>query len=139
MLVRVAPPDHYGWIAERAHLTIGPTLQALEAVNAEGRIVGMVAYDSPTPNSVYMHVALDHPAAARHLIIPAFKGAFVGLDKKIVYGTVLSNNTRALALDLHLGFREVARLRDAWSPGVDVIFLEMRRENCRWLNWRRAA
>lgn len=139
MLVRVAPVDHYGWIAERARLAIGSEFQALEALHADSRIVGMVAFDSPTPNSICMHVALEHPAAARHLIVPAFRAAFIDLDRRIVYGQVLSNNPRALALDLHLGFREVARLRDAWAPGVDKIWLEMRREDCRWLDVRRAA
>lgn len=140
MIVRVAPAEHYPWIAERAQLAVGAEFQALEAVNRDGRIVGMVAFDSPTPNALCMHVALEHPAAARYLILPAFKAAFVDLDRAIVYGQVLSNNPRALALDLHLGFREIARFKDCWAPGVDKIWLEMRREECRWLTrLRRAA
>ncbi len=142
MIVRVATADHYPWICERARLVITPGFQALEAVRETGEIVGMVAYDGYRPNSVCMHVALDHPSAARHLIIPAFRAAFVDLGRGIVYGQVLSNNPRALDLDLHLGFREVARLKDAWEPGIDIHVLEMRREECRWLTekpLRRAA
>ncbi len=134
MIIRAAEPGHYAWIAERAHLCIGPSFRALEAVTEDGRILGMVGFDSWTPNSVSMHVALERPTAARHLIRPAFGIAFVEFDRKVVFGTVLGNNPRALELDLHLGFREVARLRDAWEPGVDTVILEMRREECRWIN-----
>ncbi len=142
MIIRVAPPEHYPWICERARLALTPGFQALEAVTPDGRILGMVAYDGYRPNSVCMHVALERPSAARHLIVPAFRAAFLDLNRGIVYGQVLSSNPRALDLDLHLGFREVARLKDAWEPGIDIHVLEMRREECRWLTekpLRRAA
>ena len=134
MIVRVAPPEHYAWIAERARLAIVPGFQAIEAIRDDGRIVGMIGFDGWAPNSVCMHDAIDHHAAGRHLIKPAFRIAFMECDRGVVLGYVLSSNPRALALDLHLGFREVARLRDAWSPGVDIHVLEMRREECRWLS-----
>ncbi len=31
MIVRVAPPEHYAWIAERARLAVGADFQAIEA------------------------------------------------------------------------------------------------------------
>ena len=134
MIVRVATADHYSWICERARLVVTPGFQALEAVARDGRILGMVAYDGYRPNSVNMHMALDWRSAARHLLRPAFHGAFVELGRGIVYGQVLSSNPRSLALCLHLGFREVARLKDAWEPGVDIHLVEMRRDECRWLD-----
>jgi RimJ/RimL family protein N-acetyltransferase len=131
--VREAPPEHYPWIAERAHLVIGSDFRAIEAVDEAGRILGMVGYDGWCPGSVAMHVALDNRGAARRLLQPAFGVPFIELKIPIIKGLVLSNNPRAIALDKHLGFKEVARLADWWAPGVDIILFEMRREDCRWI------
>ena len=133
MIVRAMPPEHYPWLAVRAQLTIGPEFRAIEAIDDAGRILAAVGYDGWAPNSVSMHVALEHPAALRHILRPAFRIPFVEFNKGVVFGTVLATNEKALRLDLHVGFREVARLKDAWAPGVDVLILEMRREDCRWI------
>lgn len=134
--VREAPREHYGWIAQRAALTPGETFKALEALEGD-RILGMVGYDGWTPNSCSMHVAIDDWRAVRRLLRPAFGLVFdappKGLGKGVVLGSVLSTNSKALVFDRKLGFRQVARLRDAWQRGVDLILFEMRREDCRWL------
>ncbi len=134
--VRPAPPEHYGWIARKANLIISAGFGALEAVDGD-RIVGMVGYDGWTENSCSMHYAIDEPIAIRRLIRPSFGLVFDapprGLGKGVVFGSVLSTNEKALRLDLRLGFRQVARFKDAWAKGVDLIVVEMRREDCRWL------
>lgn len=133
--VREAPADHYGWIAERAGLTLTPAFRAFEALR-EGRIVGMVGYDGWTPNACHMHVAIDEPIAIRRLLRPAFGLVFdaqpKGLGLGVAFGSVLSTNEKALALDLALGFRVVGTLKDGWAVGVDIVMLEMRREECKW-------
>lgn len=133
--VRHAPPEHYGWIAERARLSISSEFRALEALDA-GQIVGMVGFDGWTPNSCSMHVAIEKPLAIRRLLRPAFGLVFdarpKGLGLGLVKGHVLSSNTKALALDLGLGFRELGRVVDGWEVGVDEIMLVMRREDCKW-------
>lgn len=130
--VRAAAPEHLPWIIQRAGLVHSPGLRAIEAVEGE-RILGMVAYDGWTPNACSMHVAIDEVIASRRLLRPAFGIPFVELKKQVVIGTVLGTNDRALALDLHLGFKVQCRIQDAWAPGVDLIILSMRREECRWL------
>jgi RimJ/RimL family protein N-acetyltransferase len=134
--VRLAPAEHYGWIAERARLAIGSEFRAFEALDG-GVIVGMVGYDGWTHNSCSMHVAIEKPIAIRRLLRPAFGLVFdprpKGCGFGLVKGHVLSSNSRALALDLGLGFRELGRVKDGWDVGVDEIMLVMRREDCRWL------
>ncbi len=139
MIVRAAPPEHFSWIADRAGLVPGGGFHALEAVDASGRIHGMVGFDGWTPNAVALHVAIDHPAALRHLIRPSFAIAFESFGRSVVVATVLSANTKSLRLVRHLGFREVMRGRDWWAPGVDMVWHEMRREECRWLEQSRRA
>ena len=66
--------------------------------------------------------------------IKAFEPVLQGVD---IYtsdlGAVIGTNQEALDLDLHLGFRQIAVLRDHWAVGVDTVLLEMRREDCRWI------
>lgn len=129
---REAPAEHYGWIAQRAGLTVPSDFRAIEAVDGD-RIVGMVGYDDWTPNACSMHVAIDHPLAIRRLLKDAFAMPFVRLGFGVVFGRVLSTNEKALKLDLHLGFKEVCFLHDAWAVGVGIHVLQMRREECRWI------
>ena len=133
MRVLPAHPSEYSWIAGRAELVIGPAFRAIKAVDETGRIHGMVGYDGWTQNAVSMHVALEHPAALRHLLRPGFGVPFLELGKGVALAMVLSSNERSLALVPRLGFRETHRVRDGWSVGVDLVLFEMRREDCRWL------
>lgn len=133
MIVRPMRPENYGWLASRAQLCIGPQFRAIEAVGPDGRVHAACGYDSWTQNAVSMHVALDNPAALRALLGPGFRIPFVEFGKGVVLATVLSTNARSLALVPKLGFREVARLREAWAKGVDLVLFEMRREECRFL------
>ncbi len=96
----------------------------------------MVGYDGWLPNACAIHVAIEEPMAGRRLVRPAFGIPFLEMGLGLVLGWVLSTNTRALRLDLHLGFRETHRIRDGWRPGVDLVLLEMRREECRWIPQR---
>lgn len=130
--VREAPREHYPWIAKRANLIITTTFYAIEAV-LDHRILAMVGYDAWTPNSCSMHVAIDEPIAVRKMIKPAFAIPFKELGRGVVTGSVLSTNTKALAFDKHLGFKEVGFIPDGFQPGVGIHILMMRREECRWL------
>lgn len=139
MIVRAAPPEHYGWIAKRANLVCGPSFRAIEAVDASGKVHGMVGYDGWTPNAVQMHVALDNPAALRALLKPGFSIPFVEFGRGVALATVLGTNGRSLELVPRLGFRFAHRIVDGYEPGVDVLLFEMRREDCRWLGGVRKA
>jgi RimJ/RimL family protein N-acetyltransferase len=142
VIVRPASPETYGWIAARANLVPGPQFQAIEAVTEEGRILGMVGFDGWLPNAVSLHIAMEEPGevtradrrrAMHALIETAFRTAFNGCGRGIAIATVLSNNDRSRRLVERVGFRFAGKLEDAWEPGVDLLFYQMRRDECRWL------
>lgn len=133
MIVQAAPREHFGWIAERAEIGIGPGTRALEAVRPDGSIAGMVAFDGWMPGAVCLHVAVDSPMALRRLIAPAFGVAFDGFKRRVVLAMVVASNEESLRLVKGLGFREVFRGKDWFAPGQDLVFHEMRRDECRWL------
>lgn len=139
MRVCASPPEHFPWIAQRAGCVLTSYFRAIEAVREDGTIVGMVAYSEWTPNAVVMHVAIEHPAALRHLLRPGFAYPFLESGRRIALCSVLSTNKRSLELVKRLGFRETHRIRDGWIEGVDIVSFEMHRSECRWLQPVRKA
>lgn len=134
MLVRAAPPEHFEWLIARAGCAVTSGLRAIEAVDAKGRIHGMIGYDLWTPNSVQLHQAVETPIAWRSLIKPGFEYPFIQCGKGLLLGLTPSSNERALAMNRRLGFRETHRVKDACAVGEDLVVFEMRKEECRWLS-----
>lgn len=121
------------WLHERTGYTLGPEARSVAAVDSAGSARGMVAFDRWTPNAAHVHIALDTPAALRHLLPAACKYLFGQCGRGVALATVRAGNTRSLRLSQRLGFVETHRMRDGWAPGEDVVYLEMRRESCRWM------
>ena len=139
MIVRAAPPEHFQYLVDRAQVNLSPLFKAIEAVDDKGTVHGMFGYDGWTPNAVVMNVALDNPAALRHLIHPAFQYPFVQLNLGIALCAVRGDNTKSLKLTEHVGFKRVYTIKNCFGNGVDQMIFEMRREDCRWIQQRKAA
>lgn len=135
-VVACAPADFDGFVA-RTSAALAHDARGIKAVDSMGRILGMVVYERWTENSVMIHLALDYPIAARALLYPAFSYPFKEAGRSILVGIVNASNKKAMHLNLRLGFREVTRLRDGFSAGVDLVIMEMRKENCRYLGTAR--
>jgi L-amino acid N-acyltransferase YncA len=133
--VRSAPIEHWPWFLERTGYAPSDGFQAIEAVNAAGRIVGMVGYDHWSPRSVQMHVALERPGCCRRLLREAFRYPFELCGIGCVVG-ITGLDSRSARMAERLGFREVGR-----APNAELVFWEMRRNECPWIlqSERRAA
>lgn len=139
MIVRAAPPEHFGWLCRR--VGYAPTLgfRAIEVVDSDGKVRGMVGYDLFTPNSVWTHIALESVAAGRGLLQAGFAYPFVQLGLKMMIASVASSNEKSKRLVEHLGFREVHRFKDGMKDGEDLILYQLNRDECRWLSLARKA
>jgi RimJ/RimL family protein N-acetyltransferase len=139
MIVRAAPPEHWCWIMARANLVVTPGFGVVEAIEdlrgAEGpaRILGQVAFDGWMPGSVVIHVAIDEPIAVRRLAPLCFGMVFNVFRRGVIIAPIMSTNARSLKFAKNLGFREAFRGRDWYAAGVDMVILEMRRPDCRWV------
>lgn len=131
-MVRAATTEEFRWLTERTGYDPGAGFRAI-VQEVGGRLVGLVGFDGWTPGAVWMHVAAEAPGACRGLLRAAFRYAFDDTGRRMALGMVRATNARSLRLAARLGFREVGRLREAWAPGEDVVLLEMRREECRWI------
>jgi hypothetical protein len=123
------------WIWERAHPLQCKDTQGLVAHDEKGIIQAIVIYDSWTPDSCQVHFAIDNPMVIRRgFLNEGFGHAFNTCGRKRIFGLIPANNDRAHKLDLHIGFREVARIPHGYSQDVDYIVVGMEKEDCRWLD-----
>lgn len=143
MVVVPQTAEHYRqaleFMAARG-VVISPSddLRFIAHANADNQIDAVVAYNGFNHRVCSMHVCGDGGHwIDRQMLRVCFDYAFNHCNCVAVYGQVAANNEKALRLDKHLGFREVFRLQDAVSDGVDLVILEMRRDQCRWLRDRR--
>jgi L-amino acid N-acyltransferase YncA len=127
--VRAAPPEAFGWLEGRTGCVLTRCARAVMAVDASGRIRGMVAYDSWTETAAFAHMAVDSPSVWRALLRPALEYAFVQLGRRLLLGTILASNARSMAFVEAVGFREVHRVRGGWAEGVDLVLWQLRRED----------
>lgn len=139
MIVRASPPEHYAWLIQRTSLAPTAGFRAIEAVDTEGNIRGMVGFDFWMPNSCQVHMAVDAPIAWRRLVYAAAEYIFEEAGKSVMLGLTRATNTPALRVIKAFGFKEVARVREGFGPGEDLVISELRKELCRFPRRERKA
>ena len=98
----------------------------------DGQIRAVVVYCSFYGKSCMIHVGSEGQHwATKDFLKEVFNYPFNTLKLKVIIGTVAGSNTKALRLDRHLGFKDVAFIPDAHDDG-DLVILEMRPEYCKW-------
>ena len=108
---------------------------AFRPPQAHGTILSdSLLLDQFTETACTAHIAVTNPMALRGLHIEAFKYAFLQLGLSMILGVVAASNAKALKLNAHFGFTEIARIKDAYAQGVDQVVLQMKREDCKYIN-----
>lgn len=118
----------------------GVGLKRSEDFQAIGRLsphkkdlIGVVGYNGFCGKICAMHIAGEGNWISREFIKAAFDYPFNQLGMKAIIAPVAADNAKALRLDQHFGFKEIHRVPDAWADGVDLVFLQLNREDCRYL------
>lgn len=126
-------PHEWDWMRRRTHLIACEDSKGIVVYDNNG-IAAIAVFDSFTVDGCSVHLAIDNPLAIRHgLFSEVARHAFHACGRKRVFGLVPSNNEKALKLDRHIGFKEVARIPNAVAEGVDYIVMCMEKSECRWL------
>ena len=129
----------WAWIKNRAHIIGCEDSQGIVAYRGE-RIVAACVADSFTVNACNVHMAIDDPFVIRSGFLSEIaRHLFINCDRRRIFGLVPSNNEKALKLDKHIGFTEIAVIPDALADGVDYVVLRMDKEDCPWLEEKRWA
>ena len=121
------------WLVERTSCAVSSGFRTIKAIDAHGQIRGMVGYDLWTRNAVTAHMAVDTPIAWRSLIPACFQYPFEECGREVMLAAIPADNEKSWGMAGHLGFRLVHTVRDGWARGVDLLMLELRRDDCRFL------
>lgn len=131
--IRALRSSDWSWVRERAH----PVLcQDTEGVVAEkdGALVAAAIFDSFSWNSCLSHIVIEDPFVLRHRFLElAFSFPFAIKKVALVTGLTPADNLPALRFNRKIGFRETYRIPEGYKPGIDFVFQEMRKDECRWL------
>lgn len=93
-----------------------------------------VGYNAFVGKTCQMHVVnLKGKSTPRTLICAAFEYAFKTAEREVVFGVLNSANPHAVEYDKKLGFEEVYRIPGVHDDGGDIVLLQMRRDECRWI------
>jgi RimJ/RimL family protein N-acetyltransferase len=99
----------------------------------DGQIRAVVVFCGFYGKSCMIHVGSEgNHWNTKSFLRAVFDYPFNKLKLKVIIGTVAGSNEKALRLDRHLGFKDVATIPDAHDEG-DLVILEMRPSFCRWL------
>jgi RimJ/RimL family protein N-acetyltransferase len=123
-------------IARRAGCTFNPECDSVVArtrtVDGFEELMGGSIYQNFTEESIGIHVAHWVPNwINRELLFQTFGYPFLQLGVERIFGQVAADNPAALKFDLHLGFKEIARIpkvfraalttsSSAWRRGLPV-------------------
>ncbi len=131
MITRQAPPEHYSWLCDKLGCSPSGNFMAWEAVRPDGSIAGMIGFDCWWHNAAQMHFAMESSIAFRALSAVAFEHVF--RQREVVVGWVPASMEMLFRMAYKIGFRELCRVKSGWAKGDDMIMLELRAADCRYL------
>lgn len=107
----------------------------IAAIDESGKVEALCMMDSWSYNSCQIHIWIDNPFVLRHgFAEEVFEFIFSkesGRTKAI--GITPSDNQKARKFNAHIGFREIAVVKDGYKQGVDYIVTELNKNECKWI------
>lgn len=101
----------------------------------DGKLVAGIVLDGYVPGArAAMHCAGEGKTwLTRRFLFACFDYAFNQLKLAALINPVAASNEASLRFTKHIGFTEVARVKQAWDGVDDLVLLSMHRDECRWL------
>lgn len=98
---------------------------------ATGDICGVMVCQAWTKNSCESHIVIENKAALKHgFHNECANYVFTQAGREKMIGIIPSNNEKALRLDRKFGFTDVGVIKDGFEQGVDIVIMELHRDNC---------
>lgn len=106
-------------------------------VEDSGEIIAGALFERCNGKNAFLHCASDGKKrwASKEFVRAVFSYPFVMLGYERLSTVLASSNEETMAFDLHIGFTEEARLKNAAHDGSDQVFLVMWKKDCKWLNF----
>lgn len=132
-LVAFDPFKHLDYARSVLTVPISDSTGGIVAIDDNGVPQGVMLLDTWAENSVIGHTAIQHPMVLREMS-EVLRYVFDTCDKGMLLGMIISNNKKSLRFHKHIGFTELYRIIDGYALGVDIVLVQLLRENCRYLN-----
>lgn len=107
---------------------------AVGVEDESGNLIAGVAFDSFSPEArCSMHCAGDVDNwCSRKLLKFCFEYVFNVAKCKVIINTVDASNQQSVDFTKHVGFTELARIKDG-AGDCDLVILTLHRDDCRWI------
>lgn len=118
------------WVADQ--MPDGASWHNYYAMGAEkqGELVSGIVFENFNGHNANVHIAVSKPTKLfLALLDHAFVYAFDTCGLRRLTGLVEADNVKALQLDLHIGFKIEAVMKEAGSAGQDLLILVLWPEN----------
>lgn len=133
MIVSTPREALWAWLNDRIGVVWSEDFRAVGVVR-DGCLKAVVGYNGFMGRVCVMHNAIDDPSVIDRTFVRAvFEFPFVQCDLVQVLAPVPADNHKAMSLDTRVGFKPLITLPGADQEGKDLVFLSMRREECRWI------
>lgn len=120
---RAVTPDDHAEFTAQTHYFPTAMFGGIVAYTDKG-IMGVVGLDSWTPTTVMAHWYIKNPRCIMPLWNEVTHYLAIHGRRKII-GSTPGDNVRALRMIFgKLGFVEIARIKDGWGDGVDIVISE---------------
>lgn len=126
--------EEWDWTYNLCHQIRCEDSQGIVGYNEKGDIRCAAVFDSFTVDACSVHFAIAAPIVIKYGFLNEIaRHLFITCGRKKIFGLVPSTNEKALRLDKHIGFTEVARIPDAIMDGVDYIVIRLDKKDCKWI------
>lgn len=123
------------WLVRILNFPLPKTTQCIGQLK-DGNLVAVAGYTNFMPKACEIHIgSVGEHWASKDFIWAVFDYPFNKLNLSVILGQICADNTDALKLNRHLGFKVVAEIPDAHMSG-DLVIMAMKKEDCRFLNIR---
>jgi len=128
--------EDWAWCNKHVGIIQTSDTSGIMAVDTEKKeIVAAALMDNWTTNSAQCHFIITNPMVLRHKFLECVSNfLFIEKGLAVIYGFIPGDNKKAVRLNKHMGFTVKATLEDGFAVGVDYIFMEGKRENCRYID-----
>ncbi len=131
--------QHARWVKEHVQCVFCEDTRGIIAIRDDA-IVGAMIADSWSVNSAQAHYAVLDPLCFKHgMHVKFLDYVFNTAGRSQLIGLTPSNNEKAIKINRHFGFTQIARLPDAFSDGVDYLVMRLLKSECKYLTPMREA
>jgi hypothetical protein len=123
----------WAWLNERIDIPWSSDFRAIGLVKNDC-LVAVAGYNCFAGRTCHTHIAiLPGASVSKEFLKAGFEYPFEQCDLLRLYAWMDEADVQPLNLDLKLGFEIVHRVPNGAVSGADLLLIELKRENCRFL------